>query len=179
MSSKARKQTSPGVTVSIECMTCHAQREVELSPDKFKELSESWKTQETCENCNATTDWTFAQAAVDETEQEDFWDWMAGTAQYFQPETAARQDERRSEPRMEMQVPLHIRSDEGDEEVTSDNISKSGFCFSSALAYHTGQMIKVTLALPGARGSVTKTGTIVRAVATADGRSAFGVRLET
>jgi len=178
MSSEARKPASPGVTVKIECMTCHTQREVELSSEQFQELSQSWKIQETCERCGSLADWTFAQAAIEETEQQDFWDWMAVTAEYFQPETAPQQDERRKEPRHEVRVPLRVSSESGEDEVTSNNISRSGFCFSSTRTYQVGQSICVTLALPGARDPVVRTGTIVRAGIGADGQPAYGVRLE-
>lgn len=166
--------------VEIECVTCHAQKSVELSPAKFQELSQSWKTREPCKNCGEVTEWSFAQAAVDETEQEGFWDWMAATGEFLEPAAAAAQDERRKEPRVDVRVQLRIASEGGtEEEVTSDNISKSGFCFSSSRGYQVGATIRVTLPVPGAHDPITKRGTIVRSVTGADGRQAYGVRLES
>ena len=180
MSHGSRKEHGAAVTVELECLTCRAQKSVDLSPEKFKELSQSWKTIETCDKCDKSTEWSFAQAAVDETEQEDFWDWMAATGEVFEPEGAAQQDERRKERRLEVHVPLRIATSGGDEEeVTSENISKSGFGFSSSRTYEVGKPIRVTLQTPGAREATTKAGTIVRAGTGPDGRPVYGVRLES
>jgi hypothetical protein len=180
MSHGSRKQSGAAVTVEIECLTCHAQKSVELSPEKFKELSQSWKVRESCDNCNEVTEWSFAQAAVDKTEQEDFWDWMAATGEFFQPEGEAQQDERRKERRIDVHVLLHISASDGvEEEVTSENISKSGFCFSSARVYELGKTVRVTLQIPGALDPITKMATIVRAGTGADDKYVYGVRLES
>lgn len=180
MSHESRKQRGAAVTVELECLTCRAQKSVDLSPEKFKELSQSWKILETCDKCDKATEWSFAQAAVGETEQEDFWDWMSATGEFFEPEGAAQQDERRKERRLDVRVPLRVASSVGDEEeVISENISKSGFCFSSVRAYGVGTSLRVILQPPGALNPATKTGTIVRAGTGADGRSVYGVRLES
>jgi len=180
MSTGSRKQRGDAVTVELECLSCKARKSLELSAERFKELSESWQIREACATCDATTEWSFAQAAVEETEQEDFWDWMAATGEYFEPEGAAPQHERRTERRIDVHVALRISAEDGfEEEVTSENISKSGFCFSSSRAYHVGQSIRVTVRMPGTLEPITKTATIVRAGTGADGKSAYGVRLES
>ena len=180
MSQGSRKQRGAAVTVELQCLSCGSQKSVELSPQRFKELSQSWKIIETCDQCDLATEWSFAQAAVGETEQEDFWDWMSATGEFFEPEGAAQQDERRKERRVNVRVPLRVASSGGDEEeVTSENISKSGFCFSSPRTYGVGTSIRVILQPPGAVNPVSKTGTIVRAGSGADGRFVYGVRLES
>jgi len=173
------KQRDSAVTVELECMTCQARKSVELSQEKFKELSESWKIRQACEVCRESRDWTFAQAADETGEEEDFWEWIATTGEYLEPQGAPPQNERRRERRIDVHVPLHISGADGGEKVTSENISKSGFAFSSLRVYEVGQTIRVTVQMPGALDPMTKTATIVRVAAGADGKTLFGARLES
>lgn len=168
------------VTVELECLACHARESVELSAEKFKALSSLWKIEQDCDACGGSTEWSFAEARVEAEEQVDFWDWLATTGEYFEPAAGAPQDERRKERRIEAHVPLYVTAlDGGEEEVTSENISRSGLCFSSGKTYRTGETIQVRVQPPGAPGPQTKTATIVRASAPVEGKSLYGVRFET
>jgi len=176
----SRKQEDSAVTVELECMTCQARKPVELSPVRFKELSESWKIGKSCDVCGQSTDWTFAQAADEVGEEEDFWEWIATTGQYFEPQGALPQNERRGERRINVHVPLRLSGAGGEEEeLTSENISKSGFAFSSSRNYEVGETIRVTVQMPGALGPMTKNATIVRTAVGAGGKALFGARLES
>lgn len=173
---KAKDDTA--VTVELECLTCHGRESVQLSAEKFQALSSSWKLDQECEACGKTTEWSFAEAAVEAEEQVDFWDWLATTGEYFESPSAGPDDERRKERRIEARVPLRIAASNGEEEeVTSENISKSGFCFSSARSYQVGETVQVTLQPAGALGPQTKTATIVRAGSPVEGKALYGVRL--
>jgi hypothetical protein len=177
----SRKQLDSAVTVELECMTCQARKSVELSQEKFKELSESWKIRQACDACGKSTDWTFAQAADEIGEEEDFWEWITAIGEYFEAQGAPPQNERRRERRINVHVPLRISEPGGreEEEVTSENISKSGFAFSSLRVYEVGKTIQVTVQTPGAQSPMTKTATIVRAAAGTGGSTLFGARLES
>jgi hypothetical protein len=168
-----------GITVELECLQCHARISAELSGEEFKKLSSAWKLAQECESCGKSTDWSFAEAAVEAEEQVDFWDWLATTGEAFLPSEAARQDDRRKEPRIDLQVPLRIAGAGGEEEVASENISKSGFCFSSLRSYPIGETIRVTLQPPGASTPQTKTATIVRSSPVQGGKTLYGARLAT
>jgi hypothetical protein len=174
-----QKRSEAAVTVELECLHCHAHISAELSGQEFKELSATWKLRRKCEGCREDTDWSFAEAAVEAEEQVDFWDWLAATGESFLPPEAARQDERRKELRVELQVPLRIAGAGGEEEVTSENISKSGFSFCSQRNYPVGGTLRVTLQPPGASAPQTKTATIVRASPVQGGKTVYGARLAT
>ncbi len=179
MKRTSRVKRDKAVTVGLECLACHARESVELSPERFKMLSSTWKIAQDCDACGQPTDWSFAEAAVEPEEQVDFWDWLATTGEYFEAEGAGPQDERRKERRVEVRVLLRVSSATGDEEeLTSENISRSGLCFLSDKAYQLGKRIRVTLQPAGAVAPVTKTATIVRASPSAGGKTLYGARLE-
>ncbi len=179
MKRESRVEGETPITVELECLSCHARSSVELSSEKFKALSAAWKIARGCDKCGKSTDWSFAEAKVETEEQADFWDWLATTGEYFEPPKAAPQDERRKEPRIEMRVPLRISNALGEaEEVTSENISKSGFCFASAKTYRLGESIQATLQPAGAIPAQTKTATIVRVNPPAKGKALYGARIE-
>lgn len=175
--SSPEKDQAP-ITVGLECLECHAQSSVELSAQKFKALSTSWKIDRECDACGKSTEWSFAEAKVETEEQVDFWDWLATTGEYFQSPQAPAQDERRKELRIDVRVPLRIATGEGEEEVISENISKSGLCFSSQKTYKLGETIQVTVQAAGTMASQTRSATIVRANPPVDGKALYGARLE-
>lgn len=107
----------------------------------------------------------------------DFWDWLATTGEAFSAPAIAPPDERRKEFRVDLTVPLRIATAGGEEEqVTSENISRTGLSFASSRAYAPGETIRIALQPPGAAPQV-KTGTIVRSSVTGEGRTLYGVRL--
>jgi hypothetical protein len=167
------------VSVDLECLSCHQRGRVDLTAEMFKELSASWKMLQNCGVCGEVTEWSFAEAPVEAEEQVDFWDWVATTGEFFERGDAAKQDERRKEPRIDVQVPLRIAAADGEEEmVTSQNISKTGLCFLSLKAYKSGEMLEVTLQPPGALAPQTKTATIVRSTPAGSGMTLYGARIE-
>lgn len=175
-SGKGKDDTA--VTVELECLTCHERESVQLSAAKFQALSSAWKLDQECEACGKTTEWSFAEAAVEAEEQVDFWDWLATTGGYFEPSSAGPDDERRKERRIEARVPLRITTSDGaEEEVTSENISKSGLCFSSARTYRVGDTIQITVQPAGGLGPQAKTATIVRAGSPVEGKTLYGARI--
>jgi PilZ domain-containing protein len=163
--------------VEVECLACRARRRVALSSEEFRVLSALWRIERPCESCDETTEWSFAEAAVDSGEQLDFWEWLATTGEYFTPEGAAPPDERRSERRVEVHVPLLVSSGEVEEEVVSENISKNGVAFWSARTYGLGETVRFTLEPPGGAGPQTKSAVIVRANPPLDGKVLYGARL--
>ena len=166
------------IRVELECRQCHTQTSKELSSEEFKELSAAWNLKQECETCGKLTDWSFAEARVGGEEQADFWDWLATTGSSFMSSQTAPQDERRKEPRVDLRVPLRIATAAGDEEeVKSENISKSGLCFYSSKAYSIGETIDVTLLAPGALATQVKTATIVRSSPVQEGKILYGARL--
>ena len=119
------------------------------------------------------------EAPVEAEEQVDFWDWVATTGEFFERRDAAKQDERRKEPRIDVHVPLCIAAADGEEEmVASQNISKTGLCFLSLKTYQSGEALEVTLQPPGALAPQTKTATIVRSTPAGSGMTLYGARIE-
>lgn len=179
MKRMSRAKGNTAVTVELECLVCKARQSVELSSKKFKALSAAWKLEQSCGVCKKPTEWTFAEAVVAAEEQVDFWDWLAATGEYFEPGGETPQHERRKERRVDLTVPMRISSRGGDEgEVTSENISRSGFCFSSRRTYTIGEIVQVTLQPAGAVAPLSRTATIVRA-SVAEDKFLYGARLET
>lgn len=175
----SQKKSEAAITVDLECLRCHTRISAELCGEEFKELSAAWKLTRKCDSCGQDTDWSFGEAAVEAEEQVDLWDWLATTGEVFLPREAARQDERRLELRVDLQVPLRIAGTDSEEEVTSENISKSGFAFWSGRSYPVGGTLRVTLQPPGAPAPYTKTATIVRASPMPGGKTLYGARLAT
>lgn len=179
MKRASQKKSEAAITVELECLQCRTRNSVELSGEEFKELSAAWKLTGKCDSCGENTDWSFVEAAVEAEEQVDFWDWLATTGESFLPPDAARQDDRRKELRVDLQVTLRIAGAGGEEEVTSENISKGGFSFSSLRNYPVGETLRATLQPPGASTPQTKTATIVRASPAQGGKTLYGARLAT
>jgi len=164
------------ISVELECLQCHTQTSKELSSEEFKELSTAWNLKQECDTCGTLTDWSFAEPRVGSEEQVDFWDWLATTGSSFVP--PAPQDDRRKESRVDLRVPLRIATAAGDEEeVKSENISKSGLCFYSSKAYSVGQVVQVTLQAPDPLATQVRTATIVRSSPAQEGRTLYGARL--
>jgi len=176
-SSSTRNGKSVGV--ELECDLCQAHETVVLSPRKFKILSSTWHLDRECAECGRTTLWRFAEAAVSDNEQVNFWDWLAATGEFFVPSGAEPQHERRKERRVGLNVPLRIARLGGPEEsVISENISRSGLCFTSSGPYTVGETIQVTLRPAGAAVPVIQSATIVRVSPATDGKLFCGARLE-
>lgn len=180
MKHASRKKDDAAITVDLECSQCHTHRSTELSAEKFKELSAAWKLTQECDVCRQATDWSFAEASVEAEEQLDFWDWLATTGETFMSSEAGPQHERRKESRVDLRVLLRVATASGEEEeVTSENISRSGFCFASSKAYSIGESLRVTLHPAGSVTPQTKTAILVRASALQEGKTLYGVRLAT
>lgn len=177
MSDGSGKRKDETVEVDLECLTCRAHARATISPPDFAVLSASWRIERPCATCDGTTEWTFAEAAVEGEEQADFWDWLAATGELFAPAEAPPHDERRKDRRVDLHVPLLVSSGEFEEEVPSENISKSGVAFWSTRSYQLGETIRMTLKFPGSAAPQTKTAVIVRAGSRAEGRILYGARL--
>jgi hypothetical protein len=180
MRGDSREKGDTPIRAELECRECHTRTSVELSSERFKELSSVWKLTEDCGVCGKFTEWSFAEASVEAEEQVDFWDWLATTGEYFESFQAAPQHERRKEARVGLRVPLRIATlEDEEEEVGSENISKSGLCFVSSKTYSVGETLRVTLQPAGALAPQTKTATVVRCSAVQDGEMLYGLRLVT
>ncbi len=167
------------ISVELECLVCRARARVDLSGEMFKELSEFWQIGRACAACGKRTEWSFAEVSVEDEEQVSFWDWLATTGEFFEAHKPASHQEKRQEHRVELRIPLRLAAADGRvENVTSENISKSGLCFTSSRSYRTGDILQVTLEPPGAAASQTMAATIVR-VAIGDGRTLYGARIQT
>ncbi len=168
-----------GIRVDLQCEECHRRESLSLLAQDFKALSVSWRLARDCSTCRRRTGWTFAEAAVGAEEQQDFWDWLATTGEHFEEPRPAPQDERRSEPRIEVQVSLLVTDTRGEnEEVISKDISRKGLCFPSRKSYSPGDQVQITLRPAGAAAPVRRRAVVVRSAPAADGQMLYGVRLE-
>jgi len=178
LSRARRRKAGEAITVELECLACGKRESLNPTSENFRALSSKWKVARNCRACGRRTDWSFAQAGVKAEEEVDFWDWLATTGEYFEPPQFQVQDEQRREPRVELRVPLRItRAGGEEEEVASENISQSGFCFSSLKPYAIGETLQVTLQPPGATVLQVKTATIVRSSPAREGATLYGARL--
>jgi hypothetical protein len=174
----AKKTGDALILAELECLECHSQATAELSPDAFRELTSSWKLPRQCDVCRKSTPWSFAEARVEAEEQVDLWDWLTTTGEYLQSPTATPQDERRKERRVDLRVPLRLRTADGmEEEVTSEDISKSGLGFSSSRTYPISSTIQVTVQPHGTHGPQTLTAAIVRSAPLEGGQTLYGAKI--
>ncbi|MBZ5563507.1 MAG: PilZ domain-containing protein [Acidobacteriia bacterium] len=169
---------TPLISVELECLECHQRLWSGLSAGEFRSLTSAWQLARSCSVCGKLTEWTFTETMLGVDQPADFWGWLANAGVRFAPPIAPPQQERRQEPRAEMELPLRIATVGGDEEaVTSENISQSGLCFTSARDYLPGESLLITLKTAGAVAPTVKRGIVVRTSPAGPGLTRYGVRL--
>lgn len=115
--------------VLLECGVCHSMALYSMSLLEIDALRTIGMVAKPCRTCKAESPYQYADLISLEGESN----WMLSPAKPVD----------RAHPRVYMQLPVEVRNSSGEVERTrTENISKSGFCFSSELKFHRGERVK-------------------------------------
>ena len=167
------------VDALLECAQCHSRELAQLALEQYRELIGQSSLTRNCVKCNGQTLWSFGFVEVEAQELEDV------PAQ--QPVAAAEgQDssggaERRRAKRVTVKLPVRIRLEDGREEIArTENLSKTGVCFSSDLSMQEGELLRLTVGYSEGSHEAEVMGRVVwrRPLQDKTGPILYGIHLE-
>lgn len=164
------------VDALVECAACRCRELAQLTLEEYRSIVSEGSVRRDCPECGGMTEWKFG--FVDEGEPEE--------AVPVQPSTAAPAAplppgaERRRAKRLTIKLPVRIRLQDGSEEVArTENLSKTGVCFTSSLMISPQDRLFLTVGytLGSSEGEIA--GRLVwRREIEGGGKAFYGVRLE-
>jgi PilZ domain-containing protein len=159
------------VDALLECSQCRSREFAQLTLDDYRQLASSMQLERHCPRCGVPTAWKFGFVEAEEEMPAQVSDVGAASA------GAA---ERRRAKRVAIKLPVKIRLSDGREEVTrTENISKTGVCFSSNQDLHVGERIHLAVGYSESVGIPEAEARVVWRREYEAGKSAlYGVHLE-
>lgn len=154
----------------LECRKCHTVALLRISAVESEVLETSGILLKACATCGKNTPWGFAEKQVA----------MGAPPDEAQMLAEAEGGDHRRNQRIPLQFPALVRDYYGGVEVSqTENVSKGGFCFSSAKPYFVGQGIVVVCPYSSGADQVEVPARVVRRVEIQAGaRIVYGVRYE-
>jgi hypothetical protein len=165
------------VDALLECAQCRSRELAQLALEQYRELISQSSITRNCAKCSGQTLWSFGFVEVEV--QED--------VPSLQPVAAPeRQDsfegaERRRAKRVTVKLPVRIRLEDGREEIArTENLSKTGVCFSSDLSMQEGELLRLTVGYSEGSHEAEVTGRVVWRKPLQDkaGPILYGIHLE-
>jgi PilZ domain len=164
----------------LECRMCHGLALLPLTLTEVEALRSIGKVGKLCQTCGVDTPWRYAEGRVPPTQlteavlnamEEEDPNWIST---FMDPAG-------RSHRRIIMQVPLGVRDSRGSAEITrTENISKSGFCFTSDKRYLAGEIVMSVFPLDPVTKRTELPARIVRELAIeGSGRKFYGATFES
>ncbi len=159
----------------LECTACRYRELAQLTMEQYRTTATQSKVSRDCPKCLKSTEWVFGFAES-----------PAGPVPF--PQGAARVDaapgakeaERRRARRVTVKLPVRVRLQDGKEEIArTENISRTGVCFSSTLMMDVGERTLLSVGYtPGSSDPEVLARVVWRRVL--DGAKAFlyGVHLQ-
>lgn len=161
----------------IECRKCHTVALMRLSLVEVEVLETAGLLSKTCESCQKTTSWGYAekQLAMAAPAGE-----AAMLAEARSGASPARGSDLRRHRRVSLQLPVLVRNFSGEFEITkSENVSKGGFCFASERELQIGEGVMVACPYSALDKSLEVGGKIVRRLLIEGSKRKFyGVRYD-
>lgn len=159
----------------VECAACSFRELAQLTPDEYRCVITQGAVQRGCPECGGVTEWRFGLA---EAEPEEAVPTQPSARAATSP--AAVGAERRRAKRLTVKLPVRIRLQDGSEEVArTENLSKTGVCFSSSLMIRPQDGILLTVGFtPGGTQEEVSARVVWRREIEGDGKALYGVRLE-
>ena len=159
----------------VECAACSSRELAQLTLEEYRTIITQGSLRRDCPGCGGMTEWRFSFA---EAEPEE-----AIPAQPSAPAAAspaADGAERRRAKRLTIKLPVRIRLQDGSEEVArTENISKTGVCFSSGLMIRPQDRILLAVGYtPGLSAEEMPARLVWRREIEGGGKALYGVRLE-
>jgi hypothetical protein len=165
-----------GPTALLECRKCKTAELMRLSLVEVEVLDTAGILSRRCRKCKGERSWGYP-------EQKLAMEAPPGEAEMMaeaQDHVLARGTEHRRHCRTLLQLPILVRSFEGDTDITkTENASASGFCFTSQKDYHLGQGLVVACPFSPTGRNIERRARIVRRLELKGlQRRVYGVRYE-
>jgi hypothetical protein len=167
-------QSEEGVcTALIECRKCHLVKLTPLSIVEHDVLGTSGLLIKECEVCGRSTSWSYSEPST--TTQEDGAAALQPSTETLEAPKAAAN--RRVHNRVALQLPIRVRSYFGMEEFArTENVSRSGLCFTSDKAYEVGEFLLITCPYEKVGNNIEVRGRVVRRLEMqGTGRRIYGI----
>lgn len=163
-----------GIDVMIECADCHARELAQLTMEEYRELSADTPLERACLKCRRSTRWEFGFAEV---LLED--SLAKAPAAVAAAMTGPGGKDRRQTKRYVAMLPVHLRNQSGKIETTrTENLSKLGLCFVSAMTMEPGDPIYLSVGPIEAGKKELPARVAWRRPVTGSAGSLLGIRLE-
>jgi hypothetical protein len=173
------KVTAPApqevVDALLECVACGSRELAQLTLEEYRTVITRGLVRRECPECGEVTEWKLGFA---EAEPEEAIPAQPSAAATSSPVEAGA--ERRRARRLTVKLPVRIRLQDGSEEVArTENLSKTGVCFSAALQIRPQDRILLTVGYtPGGPEEEIPARVVWRREIEGGGKALYGVRLE-
>jgi hypothetical protein len=159
----------------VECAACGSRELAQLTLEEYRAVITQGSVRRDCPECSGMTDWRFGFV---EAEPEEPVPAQPSASAPTSP--AATGAERRRAKRLTIKLPVRIRLQDGSEEVArTENLSKTGVCFSSSLLIRPRDRILLTVGYtPGGSEEEMPARLVWRREIEGGGKALYGVRLE-
>lgn len=162
--------TPPKVMDAVqECSRCHLRRAVQMPPEQYNNVSAQSVLTRACPNCGMNTEWTLR---VTRSENGG----VTGPRPAVISSPTASRANRRTSNRVNLKLPVRVRLEDVGE---TENISKTGVCFSSKLEMRIGDRVRLTVGYsPGTNEKEVSARVVWKRRVEGEGRALYGVELE-
>jgi hypothetical protein len=159
----------------VECAACRSRELAQLTLEEYRAVITQGSVRRDCPECSGVTEWRFGFAPAEPEEPAP----AQPSASAATPSAAAEAERRRAK-RLTIKLPVRIRLQDGSEEVArTENLSKTGVCFSSSLLIRPRDRILLTVGYtPGGSEEEMPARLVWRREIEGGGQALYGVRLE-
>lgn len=157
------------IGVLLECLRCHSHEWGQMRREQYQTFSAQPMLRRDCPKCAAKTYWS-VRLVEDKKEGQDHARPSAPT-----PPVQAVIPDRRQANRIAVKLPVRVRLEDVGE---TENISKTGVCFSSRLYLKIGERIRLTVGYAPGTNAKEVTARVVWRRAENEDRALYGVELE-
>jgi len=165
----AKSGQGENLDVVLQCQRCRSCFASQMTPEQFKSLSSQPVLRRPCSKCAGTTDWTLNLSRGE----------SRGSATSrpggLPLQALAGVDVRRSN-RVSIKLPVRVRMEEVGE---TENISKTGVCFTTTLEMMIGDRVRLTVGYsPGSDAKEVAARIVWKRRAPGEKRAFYGAELE-
>lgn len=159
----------------VECAACSSRELAQLTLEEYRAVITQGLVRRDCPQCGDMTDWRFGFAEAEAEEPVP-----AQPSALAATSPAGTGAERRRAKRLTIKLPVRIRLQDGSEEVArTENLSKTGVCFSSSLLIRPKDRILLTVGYTlGGPEEEIPARLVWRREIEGGGKALYGVRLE-
>ena len=161
------------VDALVECSVCHIRELAQLTMEQYRALSASSFLSRNCTQCGVPTEWKFGFVEPDRGE-------IPAALHVPKALASSAGEEQRYAKRLTARIPVRIRVPQGQGEITrTENLSKTGICFTSDQEMPVGEVISLTVGYePGKNETEIAARVVWRRQQEGTSRMIYGVHLE-